>query len=67
VALRGVVEKQSSERFPVAITYVERLPSGTALASATVTATQLDDSSDASSTLLYSTTATVSGTDVVVG
>ena len=63
----GVVQKQPSERFPVAISYANRLPSGVSLASATVAAIRLDDQSEASSTLLYSTTAQVSGTDVVVG
>ena len=62
----GVVEKQPSERFPVTVSYANRLPAGTALLSGTVSAVRLDTGADASSTLLYSTTVTVSGTDAVV-
>ena len=55
------LEKLSSERWGVGFDFADALPDGATIVSGSATATDLGDQSDASSTLLVSTTATISG------
>lgn len=58
--------KQPSEKRTIAVEYQNELPSGVTLSSGTVSAISLADGSDASSAVLTSTTATISGTQARV-
>lgn len=64
-AFIGQFQKQVLESYPIAIEYVNRLPSGTSLASAAVAAYQLPDGT-LDNTVTSSTTGTVSGTQVKI-
>ena len=63
----GFFSKQSAEEYPILMPYKNKLPSGATIDSATVSAILKSDGSDATSTVLTETSATVSGTDVVFG
>ena len=54
--------KQSSESSPAAFDFKDRLPSGMSVVSATVSAIDTADGSDATSLVLQSPTASISGT-----
>jgi hypothetical protein len=57
------IVKQSTESFPgVGFDFKSRLPSETSLVSGVVSAVDTDDDSDATSIILVSPTATISGT-----
>lgn len=54
--------KQSSESFPAAFDFKDRLPFGVSVVSAIVSAIDTDDGSDVTSAVLQSPTASISGT-----
>lgn len=54
--------KQPSERYKIAIEWSGKLPSGASLDSGSVSAVDTSDDSDATSTVLASSTAEISGT-----
>lgn len=53
--------KQPAEAYTIAMDYTNKLPTGATVSSGTVAAVDLVDNSSASSTVLASTTATISG------
>ena len=57
----STLEKLAAERWGVGFDFTGKLPVGATISSGTATATDLADNSDASSTLLVSPTAVVSG------
>jgi hypothetical protein len=67
VALQTVT-KQVSEQFVVGVEFFNRLPpNNPSISSATASAIKVSDSSDATATVLQSTTCTISGTQVRCG
>lgn len=53
--------KKSAESYPISIDYFEKLPRDSALVSATLSAVDTSDNSDATATVLPLTTATING------
>jgi hypothetical protein len=62
----GVIDKTPDEVYPVRISYANRLPPGTTLASAAASAVDTADDSDATATLLVSDTPDWAGETVTV-
>lgn len=56
--------KQPSEKYTIAIDYTDRLPVGRSLSSAAVSAIRIDTGADATSTVIDTPTATISGFQV---
>ncbi len=54
-------EKFSTERYPITVSFVGKIPDGYTLSDGTVAAVKVSDSSDASTVVLVSTTATIAG------
>lgn len=58
--------KRPGESYPIAFEFKDHLPPGKSLTAGAAVATNTADDSDASSTVLSSTTATISGTQAIV-
>lgn len=60
-------EKHSYEEWPVTFDFVDRLPTGETVSSATFSAVTEEDGSSATSTVFSATAATISGTTAIKG